>query len=370
MRKISYLFFILVTTKAFSFGESRIISSPRSLLMGDAFTSFANDEYTLFYNPALLARHSGFSFSPLNPKMSATNPLGDPDRFKDLPDEPVDVYDRISGYPIHIGMEYAPGFKMGRFGMNLIYNKKADLMLMNNVSPKLYVNEKYDKGFIAGYAHPFWGRYSHKSGGEQLAFGFSVKYINREGLDGSFALTSPTILDALDEGDINSVLKKLGEAKGSGWGGDVGFDYVKRTGNSTFSTSISFLDPITKIHTEKNEEGTVVPDETFKTNLGFAFEQNFNPLFGYSISADIHELNNQDLDFRRKFKMGVSLGNKALRLMGGVNSGYFSYGLGAKLVLLNIFAGFYDVESGVQYQQVRSNRFFIYLSLFDFTFDA
>ena len=43
-----------------------IMRSPKGLLMGDAYTSYATDEYTLFYNPALMARHSGFSFNPIN----------------------------------------------------------------------------------------------------------------------------------------------------------------------------------------------------------------------------------------------------------------------------------------------------------------
>jgi hypothetical protein len=56
--------------------------------------------------------------------------------------------------------------------------------------------------------------------------------------------------------------------------------------------------------------------------------------------------------------------------MGGLNSGYYSYGAQLDLAFMKITAGFYDIEMGSRYKQIKSNRFIIYLSLFNFSFDA
>jgi hypothetical protein len=56
--------------------------------------------------------------------------------------------------------------------------------------------------------------------------------------------------------------------------------------------------------------------------------------------------------------------------MGGVNSGYYSYGATVDLNFIKLTTGFYDVELGSKYKQIKSKRFVIYMSLFDFSFDA
>jgi len=40
------------------------------------------------------------------------------------------------------------------------------------------------------------------------------------------------------------------------------------------------------------------------------------------------------------------------------------------LAFAKVTAGFYDLELGSTYKQTKSRRFIIYLSLFDFSFDA
>lgn len=364
------LFFISASFNLWAFGERRLISSPRGNLMGDAYTAMADDEFTLFYNPASLARHKGFSFYPLNPQLSVMNVLSSMERFENLSNDPNEIYDAIASEPIHMGLSYAPGFKLGKFGLSVIVNNETDVLLLNRVSPKLYVNERYDKGFIMGYGLPLSGSFNPKTGGEQFSMGVSVKYLKREGLNDSFALTSPTILDAVDSGEINDILESLGRAKGQGWGVDIGFEWIKKRGGTTLSAGLSFLDPITNIVSESNAQGTEVSQEIFKTNFGLGFKQELGGGLQYTISADLHEINNMELDFRRKFKLGFSVGGRALRAMAGFNGGYYSYGVSADLYIINLFAGFYDVEAGEDYQQVRSNRMLIYLSLFDFTFDA
>jgi hypothetical protein len=76
------------------------------------------------------------------------------------------------------------------------------------------------------------------------------------------------------------------------------------------------------------------------------------------------------MDFGKRLRFGAQVGIPGLKLMGGINSGYYSYGATVDLALMKLTAGFYDVELGSKYKQTKSKRFVIYLSLFDFSFDA
>jgi len=92
-------------------------------------------------------------------------------------------------------------------------------------------------------------------------------------------------------------------------------------------------------------------------------------MFHYIISADIRGLNEQ-MDFGRRARFGAQVGIPGVTLMGGLNSGYYSYGAQLDLAFMKLTAGFYDVELGSNYKQTKSRRFILYLSLFDFSFDA
>ena len=103
-------------------------------------------------------------------------------------------------------------------------------------------------------------------------------------------------------------------------------------------------------------------------NLGLAAGQDFQ-LFNYILSADIRGLNEQ-MDFGKRLRFGAQVGFPGLKLMAGVNSGYYSYGATLDMGVTKVTAGFYDMELGSKYKQIKSKRFVVYLSLFDFSFDS
>jgi hypothetical protein len=359
--------------KAFSLlaAEDRSFSrSPRGLLMGDAYTSLADDDFTLFYNPAILARHKGFSFYPLNPSLSATNILSDPDRFNDLGDEPTDFADAAFDFPVHIGIDYSPGFKMGRFGLTALVNYNTNFNLQNQVTPSLDVDHRFDRGFVMGYGFPLFGNYTTGSGGEQLAFGLGVKYIQREAIYGSFNLTGYTLLDALSQDEIDDILSALGKVNGSGWGVDMGLDYISSKGSQTFSMGLSLLDVYTILHTESNDEDLEVQDQPLVVNFGSAWEATVGAGFGVTVSADIKNLQ-EEMEFTRRLHLGLEVAlSPALSLLGGLNSvDNYSYGLQLNTGLINFYAGFYNTEIGERVQQQESERVVVYFSLLDFKFD-
>jgi hypothetical protein len=370
MKNLLILLIFLISNVALSAETRTLGRSPRGLLMGNAYTSLAVDEYSLFYNPALLARHKAFSFTPLNATISAVNVLKDQDRFTDIGDDPSDFSDAALGFPVHLGLNLSPGFKMGRFGMSAIMDTQTNFNLQNKVNPTLEIDHRSDKGFIIGYGHPIMGSYTTGGTGTQLAAGVSAKFINRESLDGSYYLLGTGLLDALSAGEMSEVLNALGKVNGQGWGFDAGLDYVNATGSGTFAAGLSFLDILTNFQTEDNVQDLEVQDQPMQVNLGTSYLQKIGAGFDFTLSADIQNLS-QEMELAQRLSFGLELGlSPALSLLAGVNAvDNYSYGLMFDIGIARFYLGFYGVETGEKVQQEESNRILIYISLFNFTFD-
>ena len=372
MKKILGGLLLLVSMKAQAFQYPYLLRSPTGLLMGDAFTAVNDDEYTLFYNPASLARHKhDLTVYPFSGHISGTNVLNDLDRFKDFPKEPVGASEVLMDYPAHASAGVAPGFKFFNVGVTFIANESFDALLRNKTHPMLDLDLRSDRGIIAGVGFPIGpNRLSSKGGaGMQTSIGVSAKFIKRKGIYDTLALTGPTVTDSLGQDELDEVLKALGQVEGQAWGFDAGLEHVIRRGNSQFIFGLSALDiTTTDFEIEKNDENLRVADIDDQVNFGVAAGQDFT-LFHYILSADVRALNEQ-MDFGRRLRFGAQVGIPGLTLMGGLNSGYYSYGATLDLAFLKLTGGFYDVELGSKYKQTKSKRFILYLSLFDFSFDA
>lgn len=340
--------------------------------MGDAFTAVNDDEFTLFYNPAALARHKrDFSINPINPQFQGTNVLSDMDRFENFPDEPVGAADVLMDYPAHASAGMAPGFKLFNVGVTFLANESFDVLLRNRSHPMLDLDMKSDRGVMVGIGIPLGpSRLSRKNAqGSQTSLGLSAKYLERTGVRDTLALAGPTVVDSLSRDELQDVLKTLGRVKGIGYGFDAGIEHVSRSGNSQFVASLAAMDITgTDFKEQDHPDDLQVSDIRDQVNLGLAAGQDFK-LFHYILSADVRGLNEQ-MDFGKRLRFGVEFGVPGLSVMGGLNSGYYSYGATLDLVFMKLTAGFYDMELGSKYKQIKSRRFLLYLSLFDFSFDA
>lgn len=349
------------------------IRSPRALLMGDAFTAVADDEYTLFYNPAALGRTSrDFTFTPVNPAISATNVLGDIKKYQDFPDTPSGVASLAMNQPLHAGVNMVPGFKLFNVGFSYFASESLDVLLRNRIHPTMDVDYRSDRGFALGTGIPLGsGRISgKKSSGHQTNLGVGVKYIKRRGLLDSLALTGTDLLNQINSGGTASdIVKGLGVVEGDAWGFDAALEHVVRSGPSQLVVSLSAMDITkTKFDVPKNSDNKTVANNRDQVNLGMAWMLR-STLFHSTFSMDVRSLN-QQVDFLQRFRFGVELGVPVLSVLGGWNAGYYSYGVGLNLGIMKLMAGFYGVEAGNAYHQTESSRMILYLSLFDFSFDA
>lgn len=360
---------------------SYLARSPRALLMGDAYTAIADDEFTLFYNPAALGRNKGVALTLLDPTFGLTDALSELDRFDNFPSgdgAAPQIANRIMDFPIYLQAGIFPTLKMGQFGFTLFANSKSSLVLRNATNPELDINYKYDRGFIFGFAHNIGsGAFASRikksskttvSAGSRLSFGGAIKHMNRQGLQDQFDLFGTTILSKINSGatDISSLKDAFGYSKGSAWGYDLGVEYALSSGRKTLTSAISILD-IGSTRFTKTEGSGKIPKQDMMINSGIAYKHDLG-LLDYTLSADIHPMNS-GIDFGRKFHFGTELSLPLVTLNAGWSEGYLSYGGSIKLWPIKITTGFYGVEVGSNYREQVAKRFILYLSLFDFSID-
>ncbi len=359
--------------------KSEIAQSPKGLLMGGAFTAIADDEYTLFYNPAALGRNRGFTFNPLNFSLSGNNFISDSDRFKNLPSgDPSGIADRILDYPVNLQVGTMPGFKIGSFGFNLFANSKTSAILRNAIHPTLDLNYHYDRGFITGLAFGFGrgqmstngvrGNRKRFTEGYRVSFGMAVKYINREAIEDQFDLFGSTILTKINEGStsLQDFKDAFGYSKAKGLGVDLGTEYTLTKGRTNVTAGLSVLDFGDTSFEVTNGHGNV-QNQKMTVNSGIALRQDLS-VFDWTVSMDMKSIN-RPIGMMDKFHLGTELAFPVVSLFGGYGEGYFSYGTQVRVWPLKVTLGFYSEEGGTPERKKELKRFMAYLSLFDFSFD-
>ncbi len=378
INKFLFIFFILINS-AYSLEVDYIGRSPRALLMGDAFTAVADDEYTLFYNVAALGRNKSVSATPLDPNFGLSNLLEDTDRFNNFPSNSAPlIAERIMDVPIYFQVSAYPTVKMAQFAFTLFLNDRTSMILRNAVNPVLDIDYRYDRGFVTGFAFNVGsgalttkgkkGAKSTTSSGNRLSVGLAVKHINRDGLSNQFDLFGTKLLNKISSGasDITALKEALGYAKGKAWGYDAGIEYGASSGFSHFTAGLSIQD-IGTTRFREYEGNSEVPNQDMSLHFGTAFKQDFG-IIDYTLSADLHPLFGP-VDFARQLHFGAELSLPLISIMGGLSEGYVSYGVSLKMWPIKLTTGFYSVETGANYRQQEAKRFLLYLSLFDFSID-
>src|SRR5690606_18084829 len=101
-----------------------------------------------------------------------------------------------------------------------------------------------DRGVLVGVGIPLGpSRINRRANsGYQTTLGVGVKYIERTGVRDTLALAGPTVLETLNQDELEKILKSLGKVKGIGYGFDAGLEHVVRSGSGQFVMGLSALD--------------------------------------------------------------------------------------------------------------------------------
>jgi len=352
------LILIIISFNLFAFKST---TPAKARLMGDAFSSLATGPFAVLYNPALLGRHSGFSFYPINTTLVIPNALAKADDFNNLSSDPQEIFDLVSDFPLRVGYNFSPGFQLGGFALTAIVDNDATIKIQNQVNPVLDLNYRDDRGFIMGYGYKI---------AQNLNFGASLKYIKRESIDQNFALTSTTILDVLDGGDLNQILNSLGRVKSQGFSMDFGLDYINQTGSTTFMSGLVVKDLYNTIEPDEGYEDLNPIEQKMSVNLSSAVRLNLAGAFGLTLSTELKNLEDTRRSFLNRLHFGGELSfTPALSLLAGYNDHALSYGGRLNLSLVDFYVGIVEEQQGKRIDQGNSSGIVLYLSLLDFKFE-
>ncbi|MCY4524832.1 MAG: hypothetical protein OXB84_08840 [Halobacteriovoraceae bacterium] len=347
--------------------------SPEALLMGDAFTAVADDEYTLFYNPAALGRHGGLSLSPFKMGFGTTNIVAEKARFRNLPsNDPGALADRFMGSKLYLAGNISSGFKFHHYGLSTFASLTNYMRLENAIHPNMRLHYRYDRGLAFGGAFTFgddFSRNNSQGNGLGMSVGLGFKRITRKGLAGRLDIFGNDLLQILQDSDsYDSIRSSLGHASGSGWGFDVGIEGNALVDGTLINMGFSILDVGGTIF--KKEEGNVsIPKQEMITNFGSSLSQDFG-FFDYTVALDVHPMLTR-ADFGTKLHLGTRIGLLSLwDIYLGWNAGYWSYGAAMKIFMFRLIAGFYSVEGGNTFKANEQKELLISFNLVDFEFDA
>lgn len=378
MKIVLALLLFTISSAAMAVGEFKYLArSPRALLMGDAFTAIADDEYTLFYNPAAMGRHKGIHITTMNPKAELPDVLSKnvkklqfslDGKYKDWPKEPAAITQRILGTPLHLQGAIAPTIKFENFAFTWLNSSTTDLTLLNATHPSLDIDYRYDRGFVVGAGFPIIGG-GGKKASKQLSAGIALKKIDRSSLDGSFDLFGTELLELTENaGSYKEIREGLGYTTGSGWGWDVGLEQVFSSGPTTWIFGLSILDIGDTRFNKENDNTADIPVQKMSTNFGTSFNQDFG-FFDYSLSMDISPIYEPQTDLMTKLKLGARFAIPGFEFLLGVNGGYWSYGFSANVYFMKFTIGFYGVESGRGFKDLEAERIIFTFNLLDIGFE-
>jgi hypothetical protein len=355
---------VYFTNPTFSQELTYLARSPSALFMGDAFTSLANDDYTLFYNPAALTLNKGMQIYPINLQVHATNAYSELSTYQTaFAGSTTDMVNALVGKPVYAFVGAVPTIKMGPFALSFFANRSLSFVIRNKYHPILAIKDRLDRGVALGYAHKI------KFGSSKLSIGLSVKSINRETIDNNTYMLGTKFLNAIQNNPtLSGKLTALGFTKGKGTGFDIGLIYQNKFSDSTiWRTGFSAMNIMGTYYKTSVTDAAIKP-LNMHLNFGTSLSQKFG-IFNYDLSVDLKPIN-YNMDFNRKLQVGLKVGFTAFDLFLGYSSGYISYGTSVNIYGMKLLAGLYSVETGFEFRDEKANRVLIYLSILDFSFDA
>ncbi len=338
-----FISFWLLTTSLLQAAEPSIVrESIRARGMGNAFTATANDQMVLFYNPAGLRSvnynmYEAFGFNLTTNDNTIKLSSGSSGDTNSLLGEIAGnkIYTEINmGLLSHVN---------SRFGWSLFGNGLLDIQVRNPVFPYLETKAYVQGGLVAGIA---WSFFDHA-----LDFGLGAKIVNRSGVDSTFHIFDPEIIEVTNDEKTDKLEKKF-ESKTT-FAPDAGIIY--------HFDGVHNLEPKIALSAQ-NISGLdfgAAGKVPMTLNLGVSTESELNG-FDLILAADYRDLtdgqklvSDGSIMTQRNFKFGLEVGLEKLynghhffsfRL--GRNGPYNSYGATLNLFGFKLDYARYSQEVG------------------------
>jgi hypothetical protein len=353
------IFFLLLPPEALARELFDTHSNARAMGLGGAYAALVDDEESLFYNPAGIARNGGLFWTIADPKAGGSGNIMDAfDIYQDLQDASSfqAALDDLYGNPIWIGGSAKTSIIMPFFAAAYFYDVDASFLAENPISPTLTTNFITDTGVALGTGFSI---------GPFFQTGFVAKYITRTGDRKDFG--AQTIADVVS-GTLtpDDIFDSLTETKGTGYAFDMGMNITvplpvqptlsfvwKNIGDTKFRAGVDEPTPPKELQ-----------DMTVGASLLIdAWLVSLVPI------VEVNHLQEGDVQIGQKLHMGLELGIPFVDFRVGLHQGYLSYGAGIDLGILRLDAASWGVELGGYPGQYESRRYMVQATLslgFDF----
>jgi len=345
-----FLTAIGVTEVASSTEIFEMYRSVRALGMGNAYSAVVENDDALFYNPAGIAKNTGFYVTIADPAIGL-NGIDAFENYETLSGDSAGFQTMLNGLyqqPIWAGVNAKAAIMTPFFAAAYFGGLDASILAFNPVSPQLTANIVYDTGIAVGTGFT----------AGLLKFGAVAKRIERTGARRTFG---PSTIASIIGGGSTDLIFDQYSNKGIGYSLDLGFNVglpgpispnlsmvVRNLGNTSFSTSSPSIE--------------APPTEPQEVILGASFILD-TPIVSIRPAIDIKHLTDTELQLGRKVHMGFELDLPIIDLRAGLHQGYLSYGAGLNLGLFQIDVASWGVELGEYPGQFEDRRYMLQFAL-------
>jgi hypothetical protein len=331
----------------------------RAMAMGNAFTAISDDDDAVFYNPAGLAFNKRIEVNLFNPKFDFSS-----DDFTSIP-ELKDAakgfnsgsLSKFFGKHLYADGSIFPSVYLPNFVMGYYYAGKVGIIGRNVTLPQIEATEIVDRGVISGVGFETQGLARHHF----FRFGTTVKWITRQGFDGTIPFSKLVTADA-------NYLKSLVADPASGWGIGAGIQYelpIAAADNLVFGSSWQDIG-------DTSFGGRLASNTppAIRNNLamGGAFSHRFGRGRGaegytFTISGEMRNMMEQNIDPLLKTHIGMELKLGDLAIQGGLNQDNFCGGVELDMLFIKIAAVTYGVETQSLAYMDRERRYMLQFTL-------
>ncbi|WP_022851812.1 hypothetical protein [Limisalsivibrio acetivorans] len=325
-----------------------IMRSGKALGMGDAYYTMGEDQYTLFYNPAGLARIENKRWSLLSLQLEWNN--NSEDTYSDIEDtdfnnedEVADFLRDIIGDYQHVGASIFPAYYKKNFSVGVFAGVQATTLASNRVYPATDLDAVVDMGVTAGVSRSFMK--------DRLDAGLSVMLLNRKSINKTYTAAdiARADFDEIIEDDIKSGTGILANA-------GVIFNITPKDKSDM------------RVGAAVNNIGTTdmgdAEDVDTTATVSFAVSPSFGELKTDFVAdlRDISKSYDEDDDYAKRLNLGARAQWKMLSARAGLHQGYASFGIGADLKYIGIDYSFYQEEMGAYAGQQEDERHIVTIS--------
>lgn len=341
--------FIFITSTAYTAEISSFYRGIRPLGMGNAFTAIANDENSMYYNPAGLNNIEGSgSVGVINPAVEASDSLESfLDDLDDVEDDDVAASTQLIrdyiGVHQYARVSLMPHYVRHNFGIAVLAQGTVSMDFRNSVNP--YIETKIIKDIVPTIS----GAYSFLD--DKLKAGATAKLIQREGIVKKYTAVDIASENFDPEDDLED---------GSGVGVDLGLIYdlpLLESFNPTVGLAIQNVGDV-----DLGDAG----EELQKVNIGFGInyrEVKWAQILAAFDYVDIANNVGDDDDMAKRLHMGVEVKFPIVSLRAGLNQGYGSFGATINVKLLKLEYAAYTEEIGAYAGQRTDERQMVQLSI-------